>query len=764
MALPLSSVSRDDNVAISQLSLRSIILRAPFHGSSRQILAHIIGNRLPAFQRPRPLIAAGEAQKELARQKHLVPLQSPNRIFCRLVPRNEKFFLFHEYRQLVTVVSAATAGCHFCNILKEAPHNPPATPDDCVYLQIVKSYDTEVELYVTIAPRLGLYKGGLLPQYAGTKFDTSSSMGWFKGPGVRNQAHDAAWQPFTGSAQHLSLAKSWLSECTEKHQKCRRNATNKLLPARFIQFDQEPSGQLQTRLYATTDSDQNVPYCALSHCWGGVTNIPLLKSSNIGEFMAGIDFASLPKSFRDAVIMAHTLGIEYIWIDSICIIQDSKEDWLRESARMGHVYEYAACTIMSAAAQDPHGGLFQHRPNPLPHTPCRIAGSPSDGLFVLPHGNSNTLEGLLKQSPLQSRAWCFQESYLSPRKLYFGPTGIYWTCFTGEATELTPQGRARTRAPRPNKKTKVITGNISTEHGNPPRSESDIPVDISQFTPPPNNLNTGIVPSHAEALADFHSTWLSILTAYSGRNLTKQSDKLVAIAGIASRLAQDTGFTYLAGLWRETLLLDLVWHVSPPHTHDDNAPLEERRALPPDQYVAPTWSWAGLGVGVQGLAVRSALLQPELATVGLVEVKGVEVTMAAGGETGDGTGAVEAAVMRLVGKLKGVGDGGGVEVKFEGTGGKSVRRGDLERDGERMGWIDFDVKPPEGAPLYVLPVVEHWDWSFSSYPPVHGLALVKKGEHYERVGSFEGPSLQKDTGTERWEWLHGGESVEVEIW
>ncbi|KAG7294049.1 hypothetical protein NEMBOFW57_004111 [Staphylotrichum longicolle] len=555
------------------------------------------------------------------------------------------------------------------------------------------------------------------------------------------------------SAKHIALAKSWLDQCTTKHSICRRTAQNKLLPARFIQILQGENGDFKPRLYATSEHDQNVPYCALSHCWGGVTDIPLLKWSTISDFtLEGISFSSLPKSFQDAVTMTHALGIQYLWIDSLCIVQDSKEDWMRESAKMGDVYEYAACTIMSATASDPHGGLFQHRESTLSSTPCRIAGSPSDGLFVLPHDTTNTatLDAVLRQSPIQSRAWCFQESYLSPRKLYFGPSGIYWTCFMGEANELNPLGRTRTpvrpdtittlfgpaphtepviprRIPplvmpnglvltvernaapsrdrphipplRPSKHERVITGNISLEHGKPPppRSTSSIPVDISQFQPPPrrsSSSSSSNSPSHDD-LADFHATWMSIVRSYSARSLTKPSDRLVAVAGIASRLRRATGFAYAAGLWRETLLLDLMWVAAPRGAVEDMEALVERAAAPATggSYVAPTWSWAGLGV--EGLGVRKAIAQPELATVGLVEVKGVEVQT--GREDGDGTGMVEGAVLWLEGKLKEIGVPGGLEIRFERTATK--RTGDLEKGGERMGYIDFDVKPPEGLAL-----------------------------------------------------------------
>lgn len=188
MALPLSSVSRDDNINIHRLSLPSLVSRAPFQSSSRKILTHVVGNRLPAVQKPRPLAAGkrpalDEPWINTAFQAHRLCQDCAN-VFSiskilsgasrRFVPRHEKFFLFQKYTHLL---EAAAAGCHFCTILRDTPHNPPPTLDDCVYLQIAKSYDTDVELYVTIAPRLGLYEGTLLPQYAGTKFDTSTSIG-----------------------------------------------------------------------------------------------------------------------------------------------------------------------------------------------------------------------------------------------------------------------------------------------------------------------------------------------------------------------------------------------------------------------------------------------------------------------------------------------------------------------------------------------------------------------------------------------------------
>jgi hypothetical protein len=239
---------------------------------------------------------------------------------------------------------------------------------------------------------------------------------------------------------------------------------------------------------------------------------------------------------------------------------------------------------MAAVAKDPHGGLFQTQ-NPLTYSPFMIAGSPSDALFVLPHGQQSKIEKVLNDAHLQSRALKFQESYLSPGKIYFGPNGMYWSCFTGEVTGLDLDGKIRKRnddstskeiatifGPRrlelpkvliipslmlgngmvltvtrgsaakgPPKGEHVITGNISMQHGKRPRRISEVAHDI-QFQPKEESQD------EQEFLSDFHAQWLQIINAYSGRSLTKQGDKLIAISDIASRVKKDCGFEYLAGL------------------------------------------------------------------------------------------------------------------------------------------------------------------------------------------------------------------------
>ena len=103
-----------------------------------------------------------------------------------------------------------------------------------------------------------------------------------------------------------------------------------------------------------------VQYDILSGRWGSDPTIKLL-CSNLHTFRQEQPIADLPKTFREAVVVARHFKIRYLWIDSLCIVQDSDEDWLRESAKMHEVYAHSACTISAAASTGPEGGLFRSR-------------------------------------------------------------------------------------------------------------------------------------------------------------------------------------------------------------------------------------------------------------------------------------------------------------------------------------------------------------------------------------------------------------------
>ncbi|KAI8715249.1 HET domain-containing protein [Fusarium sp. LHS14.1] len=170
-------------------------------------------------------------------------------------------------------------------------------------------------------------------------------------------------------------------------------------------------------------------YLALSHRWGGA-KIFRTTQANLKAQKAGIDLEKLCTTFRDALKMTSKLGYQYIWIDSLCIVQDSPEDWAKEAARMAMVYMNAALTLAAACAISGDMGLFQQR------NPVRVRMT-YQGLSTDDKGNSPEKYYFLKtksfreevtDGSLNSRGWCLQERWLSRRTVHFGHTQRFWEC------------------------------------------------------------------------------------------------------------------------------------------------------------------------------------------------------------------------------------------------------------------------------------------------------------------------------------------------
>ncbi|KAJ2985535.1 hypothetical protein NUW58_g5475 [Xylaria curta] len=169
------------------------------------------------------------------------------------------------------------------------------------------------------------------------------------GPGVLKvtsgpsaTAHPSLNYPRTGQFEVLSLAKQWLDDCVAKHDACDRSprpADNWLLPTRLVKVTGFLSDVISMKLCLGKDLPPGTRYLTLSHCWGGADILKLTESS-LPSFLSNITLQELPQNFKDAAAATSFFGYEYIWIDSLCIIQDSVEDWEREAATMGNVYRY----------------------------------------------------------------------------------------------------------------------------------------------------------------------------------------------------------------------------------------------------------------------------------------------------------------------------------------------------------------------------------------------------------------------------------------
>ncbi|KAB5580157.1 heterokaryon incompatibility protein-domain-containing protein [Coniochaeta sp. 2T2.1] len=274
------------------------------------------------------------------------------------------------------------------------------------------------------------------------------------------------------------------------------------------------------------------PGTATPACWGS-TPFTTLTSANLNCFRQQIPPDALTKAFLDAIHIAQALGFAYLWIDSLCIIQDSPEDWDRESALMEDVYGASSLTIAATSAEDGSVGCFFDR---TPNWRHQILQRQSMVLWdVFTHRLTDP-----KLHPLSKRAWALQERWLSRRTLHFTRHQVFWECDGNPASETYPRGYPRS----------FITAAVSKGF-------------LLERRPLPARH------------------WSEIVKDYSSRLLTKMSDTLPAISGIAKMIQEQTKGEYVAGMWREGLEDQLTWSIY-------------GSSRVSSKYIAPSWSWVSV--------------------------------------------------------------------------------------------------------------------------------------------------------------------------
>ncbi|OAG09436.1 HET-domain-containing protein [Paraphaeosphaeria sporulosa] len=332
---------------------------------------------------------------------------------------------------------------------------------------------------------------------------------------------------YTGSEQCWALASAWILECVTSHSKCNNtNEETNWLPTRVL--DVGSSNNPQLRLQPSTTLSPRRSYMTLSHCWGEL-QIKQLQTHNIQSMCEHIEISELPKTFQEAICLTRRLSVRYLWIDSLCIIQDSTEDWAHEAACMGDIYKNALCNIAATAAADGRDGLFFER-NPVLVQPLRVRieslkleglNSPSDLYDITPQyfwGHD------VADAPLNRRAWVLQEQFLSCRVIHCSKNQLLWECRELAACEMYPK-----RIPR---------GIIN---------ESS----VSDFKW--SDLAYGLRVASSESRFNALELWNSVMEAYTARSITKFQDKIVAISAVAKEFQPMIRHEYLAGMWRMAL-------------------------------------------------------------------------------------------------------------------------------------------------------------------------------------------------------------------
>lgn len=237
--------------------------------------------------------------------------------------------------------------------------------------------------------------------------------------------------PEPASQAEFTLLREWIHACDENHKCFPYQSRDDLPPMPTRVIDVGKGSQWPLRLVETKQSSQS-KYVALSHCWGNIDDKQKLCTyrDNIEEHKKSIEYARLPPSFKDAVRVTRALGIRYLWIDSICVIQRDAKDWEAEAGRMESVFSSAYCTIAATSAQSSEDG-FLHRTKPRNYV-CLQTPSGDKVYFA---ENIDDFHTDVEEATLNTRGWVLQERALSRRSIHFASNQIYWECGKGVRCE-----------------------------------------------------------------------------------------------------------------------------------------------------------------------------------------------------------------------------------------------------------------------------------------------------------------------------------------
>lgn len=248
--------------------------------------------------------------------------------------------------------------------------------------------------------------------------------------------------PSNHDSRAWSIMETWMSTCLESHHQCNLSeASITYRPTRLLKLESPHT----FRLVLGTQCPPTLQYVALSHSWGTrpIESLLRLLQSTVEDLSREQSVKNLPKTFRDAVDIAQHFGVNYIWIDRLCIFQDSPDDWQRESSTMQDVYRNALFSISALGAKDDQDGCFFER-NPAKVAPTVVRlkltedGQERPFRFGLEKGWSWRLS--FDSEPLVQRSWVVQERLLAPRTLHFGSKQVFWECREASCCEMHPQG------------------------------------------------------------------------------------------------------------------------------------------------------------------------------------------------------------------------------------------------------------------------------------------------------------------------------------
>lgn len=354
--------------------------------------------------------------------------------------------------------------------------------------------------------------------------------------------------PTNFTLQDATLVSEWLEDCESNHAACKQPTPS--LPARVLFV-----GSDDRLPYIYESRNEEARYVALSHCWGTEEHRPPTTThKTLAQRKKGIHWSELPPTFVDAIEVTRLLGINYLWIDSLCIIQDDVEDWAKESAKMVDIYQHAVLTISADGGINSQAGLFHTVGQRATAEPKRMSWTDGSQENVLYTRVTSLLAKSIRihsvatsemqDNPLRGRAWTLQEWLMSPRVAHFTKGELVWECKQVHRCEC--QMTFKRRSPVWSSKTK------------------------SHFLWFDKRKKRPFV------------NWHLVVNEFTKRLITRDIDRLSALSGIAALAKSNASGDYVAGIWESNLPRSLMW---------TRVGRESRRH---QEYYAPTWSWASL--------------------------------------------------------------------------------------------------------------------------------------------------------------------------
>lgn len=382
----------------------------------------------------------------------------------------------------------------------------------------------------------------------------------------------------------ITWVNSMLNLCAGGHEICPPVARSPF-PKRILALERRSGPETLVKV-VEKESAQGI-YAALSHCWG--LDLPCVTTvGNRADRLRGIPWTELPQTFQDAIQYCLELGIFYLWIDALCILQDDREDWQIESAKMADIYQNSYLTLAATSSESGSMGCFSKQSISYQDRQLEVQSTEGQVYRIMvrrqmPHWVVPPTLLSRRENPLLSRGWAFQERVLSPRVLHFCKQELVWECGQDTVCECGSLPKVQNLKRRfalaarlrgaddvtqdenqgdrsePNRRHRGRQSGESYQQGDLSDSDS-LDEALRSVYLGPKKLARLEAERAKKRLDKATDQWHSIVEQFSALELTKDTDRLPALSGLAERMSPFLG-RYLTGLWQESLLRDLGWRV-----------------------------------------------------------------------------------------------------------------------------------------------------------------------------------------------------------